>query len=193
MKKNTKLIIFFTDVDNDRVIYLIGVYMGNCKKLLVIFFVISLTSGLFAKQISFQVIQHDESCETVTEQSLVIEDGVLNSFFEKGFIVTNSPTVAAESEEDDENFFNSGLGEAFFGYSDYFVQIKVFYEPRTGTLNDVANIQKIDWSLTEAKTGIKIVDKSMSNFKPINKKTDMNKVTSSLTNEINSALLANKA
>lgn len=148
---------------------------------------------MFARQISFQVVQHDDSSEEVTEQSLVIEDQMMNNFFERGFIVTNSPTVSSFSEDQDETYWKTGLGEAFFGYSDYFIQIKVFYEPRTGTLTDVANINKIQWSLTEAKTGIKLEDKLISDIKPINKKTDMSKITSNLVVDIDKALSANKA
>lgn len=182
------------EVDNDKVINLFGVLkMGKQKKVkafLVIFFV---CSSLFARQISFQVVQHDDSSKEVTEQSLVIEDQLLNTFFEKGYIVTNSPSVASASESQDEKFWKTGLGEAFDGYSDYFVQIKVWYEPRVGTLRDVANIQKINWSLTEAKTGIKLVEHSLDDIKPINKKTDMNLITSSLVFDIDKALNANKA
>ncbi len=152
-----------------------------------------LCSCIYARQISFQIVQHDDSSEEVTEQSLVIEDQVLNNFFEKGYIVTNSPSVSSESETQDEAFFKTGLGDAFYGYSDYFIQIKVWYEPRNGTLTDVANIQKIKWSLTEAKTGVILADRTINDIKPINKKTDMNRVTSSLVFDIDKALNANKA
>lgn len=166
--------------------------MGICKKILTVLFVMICSSFAFARQICFQVVQHDESSDVVTEQSLVIEDQVLNSFFEKGFIVTNSPSVTSQSESQDESLFKTGLGDAFYGYSDYFIQIKVFYEPRVGTLTDLANIKKIDWSVTEAKTGIKIVDETMADIKPVNKKTDMNRVTSNLTVEINKVLNGNR-
>jgi len=167
--------------------------MGKQKKVTAFLIIMMFCSCVFARQISFQIVQHDESSEEVTEQSLVIEDQVLNNFFEKGYIVTNSPSVASESDVQDETFWKTGLGEAFYGYSDYFVQIKVWYEPRVGTLTDVANIQKIKWSLTEAKTGIKLVDQTINDIKPINKKTDMNRVTSSLVLDIDKALNANKA
>jgi len=152
-----------------------------------------LSASVYARQICFQVVQHDESSEEVTEQSMVIEDQILNNFFEKGYIVTNSPSVSSLDDVQDENLWKTGLGDAFYGYSDYFIQIKVFYESRKGTLTDVANIQKISWSLTEAKTGIKLVDKTINDIKPINKQTDMSRVTSSLVVEIDKALIANKA
>ena len=75
--------------------------MGKLKRLTLIL-VFGLYSSLcFAKQISFQVVQHDESSKDVTEQSLVIEDEVLNKFFDYGFIVTNSDAAVSTSDSMD--------------------------------------------------------------------------------------------
>ena len=62
--------------------------MGTIKKLS-LFCCISLLSTLcFARQLCFQIVQHDSAAKELTEQSLTIEDEVLNSFFDYGFIVT---------------------------------------------------------------------------------------------------------
>jgi len=167
--------------------------MGKLKTLICGAAVLLLSTSVFAKQLSFQIIQHDASSEEVTEQSLSIEDEVINSFFEQGYIVTNSPTVSSESASQDEKFYKSGIGEAFDGYSDYFVQIKVYYAPRTGTLTDNGDIEKIVWILSDAKTGIKLTNKTMENVKPIRKAADTQTVASQLVSDIYKALIANKA
>ncbi|MCR4742316.1 MAG: hypothetical protein K5866_05550 [Treponema sp.] len=167
--------------------------MGNLKKIISVMIFLLAASFIFARQLCIQVVQHDFASESVTEQSLAIEDELLNVFFEKGFIVTNSPTVVFENEEKSESIFKQGLSDAFFGYSDYFIQVNVFYENRANSTAEIANIEKIDWSLTEAKTGVRIYNNTLKGFNPINKKNDMQKVTSSLTNEIDKALSSNKA
>ena len=55
----------------------------------------------FAKQIQLQIVQHDDRTDTVTEDSLVIEDELLAGFFETGYIITNSPAVVSSSASDD--------------------------------------------------------------------------------------------
>ena len=166
--------------------------MGNLKKITSVMIFLLASSLIFARQLCIQVVQHDFSSEAVTEQSMAIEDELLNVFFEKGFIVTNSPTVVFESQKS-ESIFKQGLSDAFYGYSDYFIQVNVFYEPRANSNSEVANIEKIDWSLTEAKSGVEIFNDTLKGFNSITKKNDMQKVTSSLINEIDKALSSNKA
>ena len=73
-------------------------------------------------------MQHDESLDSVSEDSMVIEDSVLNNFFEYGFIVTNSDAAISESKAQDEKLYKIGQGDAFNGFSDYFIQIRLYYE-----------------------------------------------------------------
>lgn len=156
--------------------------------------VLVLTSvSAFAKQISFQVVQHDISTDAVTEQSLTIEDEVLNKFFEYGFIVTNSEAQISVSETMDEKLFKNGIGEAFNGFSDYFVQINLFYTRTENTKTANADLQKIDFAIANAKTGVKLASNSFENIKLEHKKDDLKKISSNLVNEINKALKANKA
>jgi hypothetical protein len=153
-------------------------------------FVLGLNFCCFAKQVSFQVIQHDPATTDVTEQTLKFEDELLNSLFENGFIVTNSPSVSSESDEQDSTLFNSALGDALDGFSDLFVQMKVYYFPRTGTLTDNAEIERIEWSLSNAKNGEKIAGKKIGNIRKINKSNDTILVADEVISEIISAIKA---
>ena len=101
--------------------------MGKLKKLCILSLLLISGSLCFANQISFQIVQHDDSLDSVSEDSMTIEDSVLNNFFEYGFIVTNSDAAISESAAQDERLYKIGQGEAFNGFSDYFVQIKLYY------------------------------------------------------------------
>ncbi len=108
--------------------------------------------------------------------------------FENGFIVTNSPSVSSESDEQDSSLFNSALGDALDGFSDFFVQMKVYYFPRTGTLSDNAEIESIEWSVSNTNDGKKIAGKKIANIQKINKSNDTILVAGKVISEIISAI-----
>jgi len=168
-------------------------YMGKMKRLCIVAALLVCSAACFAKQISFQIVQHDDSAKAVTEQSLTIEDEVLNSFFDYGFIVTNSDAKVAVSESQDEKFYKNGVGEAFNGYSDYFIQISLFYERTDETVTADADLKKVKFVVTSVQTGEKVAVKSVDNIKLEHKKDDLKKVSASLVTEINKALKSNKA
>ena len=168
--------------------------MGKLKKTLVSFVLLCSTALCFANQISFQIVQHDESNDAVSEDSMIIEDAVLNSFFEHGFIVTNSDAAISESPAQDEKLYKIGSGDAFNGYSDYFIQIKLFYERTEQTLTASSDLYKIDFVIGSPKTGLKITEKSIKDIKiDHSKKNNLAKISSDLVNQINKALKENKA
>ncbi len=126
--------------------------MGKSKKLLSILAVLLCSSFCFAKQISFEIIQHYGDSEDILEQSLVLEDELLNNFFNNGYIVTNSPSSISKDSKTDDKLLNEGLKEALEGFSDYFVLIKVFFEDK----DDIVILTKTEWSVYEAKNKKKI-------------------------------------
>ena len=168
--------------------------MGKLKRLSLLIVLLAGTSLCFANQISFQIVQHDDSLDSVSEDSMVIEDSVLNNFFEYGFIVTNSDAAISESLAQDERLYKIGQGDAFNGYSDYFVQIKLYYERTAETLSASADLYQINFSITSVKSGAKIVDKTLKDLKfDRTKKNNLVKISSELVSEISKALKAYKA
>ncbi len=168
--------------------------MGKLKRLSILAVILFCTSFCFANQISFQIVQHDESLDSVSEDSMTIEDSVLNNFFEYGFIVTNSDAAISESSAQDERLYKIGQGDAFNGYSDYFIQIKLYYERTDQTLAESSDLYEIDFSITSVKTGKMIAAKSMKDIKiDRSKKNNLVKISSDLVNEISKALKAYKA
>lgn len=168
--------------------------MEKLKRLCILSVLLLCSSFCFANQISFQIVQHDDSLDSVSEDSMTIEDSVLNNFFEYGFIVTNSDAAISDSTAQDERLYKIGQGDAFTGFSDYFIQIKLYYERTEQTLTKNSDLYKIDFSITSVKTGKKIADKSINDIKiDRTKKNNLTKVSSDLVNEINKALKAYKA
>ena len=168
--------------------------MEKIKRFCLLVAVFLAGSLCFANQISFQIVQHDDSADNVTEDSFIIEDSVLNTFFEYGYIVTNSDAAISDSESQDERLYKIGSGEAFNGFSDYFIQIKLYYERTEQTLSASSDLYKIDFTIASAKSGVKIAEKSLDNIKiDRTKKNNLNKVSADLVYQINKALKANKA
>ncbi|MBR5401961.1 MAG: hypothetical protein IK102_09135 [Treponema sp.] len=149
--------------------------MGKTKKIGLIAGLLLCAQLCFARQVSFQIIQHDDRTQDVTEQSLVIEDELLNGFFETGYIVTNSPTVVSQSDEDDVVLYNKALGDAYEGSSDYFIQIKLFYNNA---------LKQIDWSIASAATGKIIKKSSIKGSVVVDDEKGMKKISSKLISEI---------
>ena len=149
--------------------------MGKTKKLYLIAGLLLCAQVCFAKQISFQIIQHDLSTSNVSEQSLVIEDELLSSLFETGYIVTNSPTVVSDSESNDVILYNKAMGDAYEGSSDYFIQVKLFYNNA---------LKKIDWSVASVATGNKLSESSISGSVIASDDKGMKKISSKLISEI---------
>ena len=158
--------------------------MGKTKHIILIAFLFMCANFCFAKQIQLQIVQHDDRTDTVSEDSLVIEDELLAGFFETGYIITNSPAAVASSASDDLILFNKAMGDAWEGSSDYFVQIKLYY---TNTLHTVG------WSLASVATGKTIKESSFeSAVKPLDDK-GLKNLSSRLILEISKTLKSTKA
>ncbi len=160
------------------------------KKSLSILVLMLCTVCCFAKQISIQIVQHDNCSEEVTEQSLVIEDNLLNGLFDEGYIVTNSPAEISTSENQDATFLKKGIGEAFEGYSDLFIQVKIYYATEDPSKPSKSYIEKVDWLLASAKTGVTIQDNTIKNEIGKSKLDELNTLSFNLLSEIKKAIKA---
>lgn len=110
----------------------------------------------FASQISVQIVQHNSALDYVSEQSYIVEDELLNGFFEKGYIVTNSLAQVSKSEESDSELLYTGFGEAYDGFSDYFVQVKIYYDASKNKGPEDATqcpLDHIDWVMLKCSSG----------------------------------------
>ena len=141
-----------------------------------------LASNCFAEQISFQVVQHDKRFKEVTDEVLSVEDELLTRFFEKGFIVTNSPAVISESKNQTDLLWSKGLGEAFEGSSDFFVQVNVYLEEiEESEIKKDVIINRVDWILANALNGETIESGSLKK---------VNNISNDIISKINNVIKA---
>ena len=162
--------------------------MGTIKKLSLFCFISLLSTFCFARQLCFQIVQHDSAAKELTEQSLTIEDEVLNSFFDYGFIVTKSNATISNSQNQDETLFETGLKDAFNGYSDIFIQIQLFFEQNDENTTTNSELKSINFIVANASTGVKIAENKLQNIKLEHKKNDLQKISSNLVFQINKIL-----
>ncbi|MBQ1628939.1 MAG: hypothetical protein II098_07250 [Treponema sp.] len=119
-----------------------------------IFMAVSL-SGTFASSLSFHVVQHNDSLSEVCKSALVIEDEILNYFFDAGYIVTNIPACISKSDEQDKSFYQKGYNEAADGSFDEFVQIKLYFSGTEVENSQVClgNMRRIGWKVVSVSNG----------------------------------------
>ncbi len=158
--------------------------MGKTKQLILFLGIFLCAQVCFASQISFQIIQHDDRMQDVSEQSYVIEDELMNGFFESGYIVTNSPTVVSDSSENDAILYNKAMGDAYEGSSDYFIQIKLIYNN---------SLKEIDWTIASVASGNKIKESKLTGSVSAADAKGLKKISAELMSEIFDILKKTKA
>lgn len=142
----------------------------------------------YAKQVAFQIVQHDGREDAISEQSYVVEDVLLNSFFEYGYIVTNSDAAISISKEQDSSLLALGIQEALEGSSDYFVQVCLYYE-MIGSAQ-LVTLKSIQWSITSIKTGDVISNKKYNIEKIFLTDEELQKLTNEVGVEIQKSIRA---
>lgn len=165
--------------------------MGKIKKFTVFCVIAIFSTEVFAKQISFQIVQRNKNLEKVCEESLVVEDSFLTGFFDKGFIVTNSTAAVSSSKKVDEELWYSGLNEAYNGASDYFAQVIVHVSEENSELNNFSGkpvVEKIEWSLCDVQKGEKIISDLVLNVKSANSENDLGMVSYKIVAKITDAI-----
>ena len=128
----------------------------------------------WATELSFQVIQHNDALDTVSEQTLVIEDQILDYFFNLGDIVTNEPALAAVVE-DAEGLRKTAYAIAASGGAEYFIQLRLFYSGKRSKNSaniSLKNLVHVQWTITDAASGEKIADVKTKVRKPASGRTD---------------------
>lgn len=162
--------------------------MGKNKFLISALVLFMLSYCCFSKQVCFQIVQHDNRVEKVTEQSFVVEDELLKDFFEYGYIVTNSDASVSFSSDEDKILLNAGIQEAVEGCSDYFIQIKLYYESIGSS--SLVSLRRIDWSVTNILNGETLNTKSLKVEKEYLTNDELIKLSSQLSDAIYKSLKA---
>lgn len=149
--------------------------MGK-KLFLVISALFDTANCCFASGLTFQIIQHNDSLNEVCESAMVIEDEMLNYFFNSGYIVTNAPASVSSSIEMDDKLWKVAVNEAAGGSADVFVQVHLYFNENAGESSKVSLglIDKISWKAQAIKSGRILEESSMKVKKPIGIDTEQN-------------------
>jgi hypothetical protein len=134
--------------------------MGKRQAIAVLSVILLTVSSCWSAQLSFQVVQHNGAQENVCEQTLVIEDEMLDYFFNQGNIVTNE-RAAAVKDGSDEAVWKTAFADAAAGGSQYFVQLCLYYDTSSSTNPEavaLSNLDYVTWTITEIQSGKNIAD-----------------------------------
>lgn len=131
----------------------------------------------FCASVSFQIVQHNDSMSSVCNSVLVIEDEILNSFFNSGYIVSNSPASMSSSAAQDKKLWNLGYSEAVEGSFEDFIQIHLYFNESTAKNTQtvaLGMIDKIGWKIVSLKNGKTVEEKTKSIKKTMGADTEDN-------------------
>ncbi len=112
-----------------------------------------LCSGAFAfsPSIVVQMAQHDSKSEVLRESTFILENGVLDTFFEAGYIVSSLPTSINKEIKD---ILKETTQTAREGYMSYVVYINVYYRSYDIKIDEtiaIDDIESINWQVVNAK------------------------------------------
>ncbi len=146
------------------------------KRIFLPLFFIFVTVNAFSRSLAFQIVQHNDSIKKVCRSAYVIEDQMMNYFFENGFVVSNSSAEVSFSAEDDRRLWAAGYSGAAYGAFDDFVQIHLYFGKNANDEGKVALglIDTISWKIISMKSGKFLEESKKSIGKPINKDTEEN-------------------
>lgn len=135
--------------------------MGK-KNLMAFFLLASAAATGFAKSLSFQILQKNDSLNTVCESALAVEDEILGYFFENGYIVSNIPAAVSAGDAQDFKLYNDAYNEAVNGTVDDFCFIKIYFtgDEKENSKVSLGNMKKISWKVVSVKTGNVLEDSS---------------------------------
>ena len=114
-------------------------------------------SSAMANTLSIQIVQNYGAQKDPCAISYLIEQSVIDFFFEAGHIVSNSPVRVVEGGDKDAAALKASLKETLEGGMDYLVAITVNYAvDRELTDSDpmlLQYIKNVDWTIYAAATG----------------------------------------
>lgn len=127
------------------------------KKLLVMGIVILLSHNIFAfsGSVGIQVIQHDPYMDDVRASSETIEGVILDTFFDYGLVVSNSPIVPSRNDSRDDKDIKISLREALEGRMDLLIVVTVNYNDSASanpSSENLSNINTVTWKVIDVVT-----------------------------------------
>lgn len=160
------------------------------KTMLLLLFAI--TGFAYASSYSLQIIQHDEMSGKVNPLSYIVEDGIMEYFFNSGNVISNTPAVAVKNASEDESVIDKAIMSALDGYCNVMIAVTLEYSSNERFTDnaDFSDLIEMDWFVMDLTTEKKIADGSVkNNSKNISDtKKSILKLTNTLSKDIVSCL-----
>ncbi|MCR5612091.1 hypothetical protein [Treponema sp.] len=123
--------------------------MNLCKKII---FSLLLLTGSFvsAKSFSLQIIQKNGSENVVYNASVMLEQTIMDYFYEHAYIVSNSPVIIQKKGQNIDSELQKSFDEAQEGSLDYIIEAFVYFNLSDSNNPEEAllsNIDKIEWKV----------------------------------------------
>ena len=165
----------------------------SVKRMALALIFVSVCVFSYSESVAFQVIQHDKSTDDVRLSSLMIEETILDYFFNQGFIVTNSPAISFNDSAKDDYYEKKAVAEARNGGIRYFILITADFDVSSSArseANVVDNINFISWKLTDIRSDEKVAGGKIdaSGIKAKNMQTGVYKLSQKVASEIYSEI-----
>lgn len=112
--------------------------------------IICLFNFVSAKSFSLQVIQKNGSETVVFDASYLIEQTIMDYFFENSYIVSNSPVIIQKKDSNIKVELQKTFDSAQEGSLDFVIETVVFYNLSDSNNSEEAqlnNIDKIEWKV----------------------------------------------
>lgn len=165
------------------------------KKILFVFFICFLTFASYAKSLSLQVIQRNGDEEHIHECTMLIEQAIMDYFFEHNDIISNSPTSIYLNEADSKAASEKNINEAIDGSIEYFIELTLCYDkPEHEMANpfSLSNVKKINWTVINLSTNKPLVSGSFSKIdesKTIETETGIEEFAYTIAENINKEII----
>lgn len=134
-------------------------------------------SSAFCGSLNFQIIQSSASLKDVCETTMVVEDEILNYFFDAGYVVSNSQSATSNSSAEQAKLWKTGVTDSSEGAFDYFVQINLIMNNDVTSKDKpcaLGNMNKVSWKLISVPTGKVIEENTKVIERPIGLDTEAN-------------------
>lgn len=110
---------------------------------------------VFAKSFSLQVIQKNGSENVVYDASYLIEQTILDYFYDNAYIISNSPVIIQKKNQNITAELQKSFDQAQEGYLDLYIEATVKYNLQDSNNPEEAllsNIDEIEWKVISLTT-----------------------------------------
>ena len=112
--------------------------------------------SVFSLDVSIQVIQRDPVHSKKTETSCLVEDTIIDTLFEYGYIASNLPLEVIGENADVKKLQKDGIYKCSDGLADYFAMVIVDLDGQASANPETAlisSVKDVEWAVYDVVSG----------------------------------------